>query len=122
MQSVIWDLMLADQFLMGYIVSKDSSVDKKIESIKLYQRVFTMNDISKESFQKSYAFYQAHPSLLQRIMDTLSKRTDIIPTIISSKPIKDSVKGRINVPLLDSTQLMEKMKKRLLRRKLTTNQ
>ncbi len=61
MQAVLWDLMRADQFLADYVFNKDSSLDKTTESLKYYQKIFAIHKVSKEEFQESFSFYQAHP-------------------------------------------------------------
>ena len=73
MQAVLWDLMRADQFVIRYILPKDSTFIKSLESIKLYQQVFNLHEISKEKFEKSFSYYQRHPDLLKVIMDSLQK-------------------------------------------------
>lgn len=73
MEVVLWDLIRADEFVLNYIV-KDTSRNRKLESIKLYEQVFTIHGINKGKFQKSFLFYEKHPELLQPLMDTLEKR------------------------------------------------
>lgn len=73
MQEVLWDMIRADEFLVSYVI-KDTSVDRKTESIKLYEKVFDVHDISKTAFEKSFKYYQLHPKNLQPIMDSLNAR------------------------------------------------
>ena len=73
MKAIIWDMMRADQFLSDFILNRDSAPDKKTESVKLYQQVLAIHDITKEKFQKSFDYYQSHPGLLKNIMEALSK-------------------------------------------------
>ena len=73
MQEVLWDMIRADEFLVSYVI-KDTSVDRKSESIKLYEKVFDVHDISKSAFEKSFKYYQLHPENLQPIMDSLNAR------------------------------------------------
>jgi len=92
MQVVVWDMMRVDQFLTDYVLPKDSSLNRRTESIKLYQQVFTIHKISKEEFQRSFSFYRSHPALLKVIMDSLSKLSTAAPTeIIKPQLITDSV-------------------------------
>ena len=77
MQEVLWDMIRADEFLVSYVI-KDTSVNRKTESIKLYDKVFDVHDISKSAFEKSFKYYQLHPEILQPIMDSLNARkTDL---------------------------------------------
>ena len=73
MQEVLWDMIRADEFLVSYVI-KDTSVNRKAESLKLYQKVFDVHDISKSAFEKSFKYYQLHPETLQPIMDSLNAR------------------------------------------------
>ena len=70
MQSVLWDMLRVDQFVVTY-VAKDTGLNKKQESIKLYEQVFRIHKTSKEKFQKSLDFYQNRPDLLKVILDSI---------------------------------------------------
>ena len=92
MRSVLWDMMRADQFLADYVFSRDTTLNKKSESIKLYREVFDIHHISKEQFQKSYTYYKTHPLLLKVIMDSLSNIPDeTIEKLSKPKLAQDSV-------------------------------
>ena len=70
MQSVLWDMLRVDQFIVNY-VARDTLLDKKQESIRLYEQVFKIHKISREEFQKSLDFYQNRPDLLKVILDSI---------------------------------------------------
>ncbi len=72
MQAVLWDIMRADQFLTNFVLNRDTSLDKRKESIKLYNRIFRVHAVTKEDFQQSMAYYSAHPELLKTLMDSVS--------------------------------------------------
>ncbi len=72
MQIVMWDLMRVDEFISNYVM-KDTSLNKKEESNKLYEQVFKINSTTKEKFKKSMLFYQSRPDLLKAIADSLKK-------------------------------------------------
>ena len=57
MNLVMWDLMRADEYTETYIM-KDSSLNKKAETQKLYNQIFSLHGISNEKFQTSINFYQ----------------------------------------------------------------
>ena len=80
MQAIVWDMMRADQFLTDFVLSKDSSLDKRTESIKLYTKVFAIHQISKEQYEQSFSFYKKHPALLIVIMDSISRPKTEAPT------------------------------------------
>lgn len=72
MQAVLWDLMRADQFLSDYVLNRDTSLNKSAERLKYYNNIFSIHKISRENFQHSFAYYQAHPALFKMIMDSIS--------------------------------------------------
>ncbi len=93
MQAVLWDMMRADQFLGDFILKKDSTLNKKTESIKLYRKVFAIHQISKEQFVKSFSFYKSHPALFKVIMDSLSQPKKMeIDEMIENPMLPDSIK------------------------------
>ncbi len=100
MQAVLWDIMRADQFLASFVLSRDTSLDKREESIKLYSRIFRVHTVTKEDFQKSMAYYSAHPELLKVLMDSVSALAIRRPLTQPDTPVaqppfrKDSVRPK----------------------------
>jgi hypothetical protein len=78
MEEVLWDMSLADEFVVNYVM-KDSVLNKKNESTKRYQQIFAIHKTNPADFKKSLHFYQDHPLLFKPILDSLSARqqTDI---------------------------------------------
>lgn len=74
MVSVLWDLVRADEFLSGYVFPRDTSHNQKEESIRYYQEIFKLHKTDKETFQKSFAFYQTHPVLMKQLLDSLNAK------------------------------------------------
>lgn len=70
MAEVMWNLIKADEYISNFVM-KDSSRNKKEESLKLYEQVFRILGTSGEQFQKSMAFYRQRPDLLKGVMDSL---------------------------------------------------
>ena len=95
MQEVLWDMIRADEFLVSYVL-KDTSVDRKTESIKLYEMVFDLHDISKSTLEKSFKYYQQHPEILKPIMDSLNARKTSAD-IGDPVPIQDSLQKPVTV-------------------------
>jgi Domain of unknown function (DUF4296) len=116
MQAVLWDMMRADQFLSNYVLVKDSSLDKRVESIKYYQRVFAIHKVDKTEFVKSYHYYRDHPALLSDIMDSLSRRSPTAPTKPVSPIISDSLPPIIKDTISKKDSTVLPMQKRRLRR------
>jgi hypothetical protein len=88
MENVLLDMMRADEFLAGYVFSRDSTLNKKTESIKEYQKIFRIHQVDKGEFEKSFSYYRSHPLLLKIMMDTLTNRlTRIADEENEPKPI-----------------------------------
>ena len=73
MREVLWDMMNAGQYVSSYVLTKDS-IDKIGESTKVYGQVLQLHAVSKEEFERSYAYYRDHPDLMKVILDSLSKK------------------------------------------------
>ena len=74
MEAVLWDMISADEFVAGYVLPKDPSMDKKQESIKLYDEIYRIHKTNQEQFEKSLSFYQSHPSLLMDVLDSINAK------------------------------------------------
>lgn len=73
MQEVMWDMIRAGEFLNSFVY-KDTSIDKVAESQKWYSKIYQLHKITKTDFDKSYAYYEAHPVLMKELLDSLSKK------------------------------------------------
>jgi hypothetical protein len=87
MQVVLWDILRADEFVAGFVLPKDSTLDKKRESTLLYEQVFRIHQSSREEFKKSILFYQSHPSLFKIILDSLQARQSALAAE-QNKPVR----------------------------------
>ena len=101
MREVLWDMAKADRFVSEF-VEKDSLKDKKAESIKLYEEVFALHKISRETFQKSLAFYESRPDLLKTVFDSLSATAKKAEqdSYIESTDVKKPVDSAVQTPLI----------------------
>lgn len=77
MTEIMWDLIRADQFVQDFVM-KDSTKNRKDESVKLYEEVFALHHTTSEQFKKSQAYYQSNPLLYRPIMDSLARKQAII--------------------------------------------
>lgn len=73
MREVMWDMIRADQYVAGFLL-KDSTRNKKDESIKLYENIFRIHKITRETFKKSLDYYSSQPDLFRPIIDSLAQR------------------------------------------------
>jgi len=120
MQEVMWDMIRTGEFLNGFVLYKDTAIDKVAESQKWYNKVYQLHKITKTDFDKSYAYYQGHPVLMKEILDSLSKKqVPVKPAIQDSAAIKDSIKKRIQPSLIDKRiRSIDTLKKRkIIKRK-----
>lgn len=74
MRDVLWDVMRADQFLTDFVFSKDTTLDKRKETIRLYRRIFSSHKISEENFRQSFAWYRDHPQRLKKVLDSIANK------------------------------------------------
>jgi hypothetical protein len=74
METLLWDMIRADEFVKDYIVNKDSTLNDTTESIMVYERVFQFNKTSREEFARSLKYYQTHSTLLKEVLDSLNVR------------------------------------------------
>jgi hypothetical protein len=73
MRAVMWDMIRADQYVADFLL-KDSTHNKKEESVKLYEEIFRIHKITREQFKKSLDYYSSQPDLFRPIVDSLAKR------------------------------------------------
>ena len=76
MKVVMWDMMRADQFLTDYVFSRDSSIDRYMESSKWYGQILSLHHISQDEFKKSFTWYSEHPAQMKILMDSIAAIPD----------------------------------------------
>src|SRR5690349_3290457 len=74
MEAVVWDMIQADQYYHEYALKDSLKKNVRVERVELYERVFQMHQITREQFDKSYAYYSSHPKMMQVVFDSLSAR------------------------------------------------
>ena len=74
MQKVLWDMIEAERYRETFV--KDSSLDLKAETFKLYAQVFEIHKISKDEFIKSYKFYMSRPDIARDMFDSLATQAN----------------------------------------------
>ena len=97
MRKIMWDLMRADAYVANFII-KDSTKNQKQESIVLYERIFDIHATTKETFQKSLAFYQSRPDLFKVISDSLrSDERKAQEPVEDTQPQRDTARRKIRL-------------------------
>jgi len=106
MESVMWDMIQADQYYREYLIR--DSVGKDIQQMRygLYEEVFKIHKISRSTFDKSYDYYSNRPKLMKDVFDSLSasgnrKLQDFYKP---ATPVIDSLGIRKLKPRLDSNR------------------
>lgn len=74
MEKVLWDMIQAERYRDTYV--RDSSLDLKKETFKLYAQVFEIHQVSKDEFIKSYKFYISRPDIARVMFDSLANRAN----------------------------------------------
>lgn len=91
MEKVLWDYINADAFTTDFI-SRDSSKHLPAENAKLQKAVFAKYKISKETFYKSYYYYESNPEQLRILLDTMISRNRRLPADTATR--RDSSRRR----------------------------
>ena len=87
MKTIVFDLLRADEYLNTYLF-KDTSLNKKAETVKLYEQVFLIHHVSRDDFYKSYKYYQEHPDVNKLMFDSLNNwinRPQLTDTLKNNK-------------------------------------
>lgn len=74
MEKVLWDMIQAERYRETFV--RDSALDLKKETFKLYAQVFEIHQISKDEFIKSYKFYMSRPDITRVMFDSLATRAN----------------------------------------------
>jgi uncharacterized protein YcfL len=111
MQEVLWDMIKAGEFLNNFVIFKDTTINRASESQKWYDKVYEVHKISKEQFDKSYAFYQAHPEMMKEMLDSLAKK----PAPAATAAVKNNTGLPDSVTRNLTTDSIYKLKAKMLK-------
>ncbi|MFN5607338.1 MAG: DUF4296 domain-containing protein [Bacteroidota bacterium] len=87
MEEVLFDMLRSGHMVNNFILSKDSSINKEQVQIEWLNKVLTFHAVSEQQFKKSFSYYQQHPELMAKVMDSISKKEED-PLIKIRKPGK----------------------------------
>jgi hypothetical protein len=118
MQAVMWDMIRAGDFLNNYVFYRDTSVDKIAETRKWNEKIFQIHKITRDQFDKSYAYYRQHPQLMKAVMDSISKtKVEDIVTQPTPEPVvpsvQDTAAGKRKLDSLKRVRRIGKLNNRL---------
>jgi len=101
MQKLMWDMIQANQFSKHFLLKDSAKKNVTAETMKLYDEVFQLHNITRDEFQKSYQFYIGRPDIFKVIMDSLSAQGNrrqqeahqsVASPITNAKPIVPALK------------------------------
>lgn len=76
MQTVVWQLMQADEYYTRVsVIDSTWKVDKK--NVEFYQQIFDLNKVDRVEFYNTIDYLQRHPTEFKELIDSvneLSKR------------------------------------------------
>jgi hypothetical protein len=98
MEGVLWDMIQADQYSTLYLAKDSARTNPKMETLRLYEQVFRMHDVSREEFRKSYQYYLDHPALSQVLFDSLTAKGVRLRTESYSRPMPFRPIPQVPVP------------------------
>jgi hypothetical protein len=98
MESLLWDMVQADQYSALYLAKDSAHIDLKTENLKLYDEVFRLHNVSREEFRKSYQYYLDHPEVAQTLFDSLLARGNRLRSEAYSHPIAPRPLSKPAVP------------------------
>jgi hypothetical protein len=96
MQSIQWEMMQADE-MVDYYRLKDSSYATEKKRVEYYLQILQSYKISKEEFHNSVRFYENHPELLKKILDSMqTKGQGMQQNIKDTAPTKPLLHDTLN--------------------------
>lgn len=117
MREVMWDMIRAGEFLNNFVLNKDSAIDKVAESQKWYDKIYELHKTNEAEFDKSYAYYKAHPLLMREVLDSLSKRqANARPVPYNDNPSKGP--ALIKRDTIRATDSIRRLSDSLLRKRI----
>ena len=70
MQDVMYDMIRADE-MVDFLRLSDSTYRPFSKRTALYDTVFSLHGVTKETFQKSLRYYQGRPDMLKEMINVL---------------------------------------------------
>jgi len=71
MTLIMKDIIIANEYSLSNIQKDSTKKDKILANQQLLDGVFKIHHITRESFQKSYQFYESRPDMNKTIFDSL---------------------------------------------------
>lgn len=76
MEKVLWDMIQADRFSTQFLLKDSATKNVKLETFKMYEKVFQLHKISRDEFVRSYKYYLQRPDITKVMFDSLALRSN----------------------------------------------
>jgi len=103
MEKILWDMVQADQYAAIYLIKDSAKVNVKTETLKLYEEVFRLHQVSRDEFRRSFAYYQQHPELTRNVFDSILAQGNRQRTENYSRPSLTTPKPPVTTPATGRT-------------------
>lgn len=67
----MWDMVTADALVQQQF-ALDSITNSTKKNIAYYNKIFALNNVSKDEYYDSYNYYTQHPNEMKILLDSLS--------------------------------------------------
>ncbi len=71
MKLIMWDMVTADALVQQQF-ALDSIIDSTKKNVGYYNKIFALNNVSKEEYFDSYNYYTQHPNEMKILLDSLA--------------------------------------------------
>lgn len=71
MKFVLYDVMSAQEMAQAITDVKDTTATKN-KTFELYEQVFATHKITRQDFDRSFKFYEAHPDKIKVLFDSVA--------------------------------------------------
>lgn len=71
MKFIMYDVLSAQEMAQSVVNAKDTTAVKN-KTFELYEQVFAIHKITREDFDRSFKFYEAHPDKIKILFDSVT--------------------------------------------------
>jgi hypothetical protein len=75
MQAVMWDILQAEAYT-EYYLKKDSTKNLFLQNAALQKKIFSIHQVSKDDFLKTYDYYSNHSNDMRILLDSISAKAE----------------------------------------------
>ncbi len=86
MEVVLYDVIRADE-MVDFLKLSDSTWQPFSRRTDLYDSIFQLHKVKKETFQNSLRFYQGRPDLLKEVLEALQKKVTDTTAHKNKRPV-----------------------------------